>query len=88
LNGRGKQAVDLYHRMPQEYIDEITHVCVLNACSHAGLVDDARQIFDNISHPTAKIITTMVNRNEFVFPLVVCVSISLGRLSEPRWFVE
>ena len=65
LNGRGRDAVDLYYRMPPDYIDEITYVCVLNACSHSGMIDDARRIFNNISHPSTRIITVIVNESEF-----------------------
>lgn len=56
----GKQAVQLYRRMSSESIDEITHICVLNACSHSGLIDDARAIFEKISVKTESIFTTMV----------------------------
>lgn len=72
----GKQAVDLYQRTPQEYRDERTHVCVLNACSHSGLIDDARQIFHSISHPAQQIYTTMVN--ERVLFMFYSMSLSIG----------
>ena len=61
LNGMGSRAVDLYKRMPADMRNEITHICVLNACSHSGLVSDARSIFDEISSKTTKITTTMVS---------------------------
>jgi pentatricopeptide repeat protein len=61
LNGMGIDAVHLYHQMPEELFDEITHTCVLNACSHSGLVDQARTIFAKIPDKTDIISTTMVN---------------------------
>ncbi|CAF4215676.1 unnamed protein product, partial [Adineta steineri] len=61
LNGMVYEATDLYKRMPIHIQDEITHICVLNACSHSGLVDQAYAIFNNIQVKTEKIITTMVD---------------------------
>ncbi|UJR15099.1 hypothetical protein I4U23_002066 [Adineta vaga] len=61
LNGMGLKAVELFHRVPSEYIDEPTNVCVLNACSHSGLVDEARSIFNNIQNKTERIYTVMVD---------------------------
>ena len=48
LNGLGQDAVQLFRRIPPEMISEKTYVCVLNACSHSGLVDEAREIFSKI----------------------------------------
>ena len=56
----GNEAVELFQRMPVESVDEVSHVCVLNACSHSGLVDQARSIFENIPIKTDSIYTTMV----------------------------
>ncbi|CAF3881057.1 unnamed protein product, partial [Rotaria sp. Silwood1] len=61
LNGMGMQAVELFRKMPKEFIDESAYVCVLNACSHSGLVDVARSIFNNISMKTDFIYTTMID---------------------------
>ena len=57
----GIDAVHLYDRMPEQLRNEITHTCVLNACSHSGLVDQARTIFTKIPDKTEIISTTMVN---------------------------
>jgi pentatricopeptide repeat protein len=57
----GLRAVELFRQMPSELVAEETHVCVLNACSHSGLVNEARLIFDNINMKTEKMYTTMVN---------------------------
>ncbi|XP_024924426.3 pentatricopeptide repeat-containing protein DOT4, chloroplastic [Ziziphus jujuba] len=42
INGRGEAALALYHEMrsSEEDPDGTTYLCVLNACSHSGLVDD------------------------------------------------
>ena len=56
----GAEAVDLYLEIPLTMRDSITHVCVLNACSHAGLVDQARNIYRQIDVKNDRIITTMV----------------------------
>ncbi|CAF2899094.1 unnamed protein product [Rotaria sp. Silwood2] len=61
LNGRGTQAIELYHQMPHEFINEVTYICVLNACSHSGLVNEARLIFKNIEIKTERIYSTMVD---------------------------
>lgn len=62
----GVQAIELFRLMPSEFIDESAYVSVINACSHAGLVDEARLIFSNVQNKTDKIYATMVNRNIFL----------------------
>ena len=62
LNGKGAQALELFHRMPSDLFDEVTYVCVLNACSHSGLVDQAYVIFRGIVNPTDTAFCTMVSR--------------------------
>ncbi|CAF1650844.1 unnamed protein product, partial [Rotaria magnacalcarata] len=42
LNGMGTQAVELYREMPNNLRDHVSQICVLNACSHAGLLHEAR----------------------------------------------
>ncbi|CAF5126931.1 unnamed protein product, partial [Rotaria magnacalcarata] len=61
LNGMGTQAVELYREMPNNLRDHVSKICVLNACSHAGLLHEARTIFNEISLKTESIITTMVD---------------------------
>lgn len=56
----GVEALEIFKQMPVKFADEITYLCVLNACSHAGLVDQARSIFKDISNKTFKIYTAMV----------------------------
>ena len=63
LNGMGKEAIELFHRISVDTIDEWIYVCVLNACSHSGLTDNAQQIFERIPNAkrTEKIYTTLVS---------------------------
>ncbi|CAF5135898.1 unnamed protein product, partial [Rotaria magnacalcarata] len=49
LNGMGSQAAELYREMPNNLRDHVSQICVLNACSHAGLLHEARTIFNEIS---------------------------------------
>jgi pentatricopeptide repeat protein len=56
----GLEAVGLYRKMPHPLCSEATYVCVLNACSHSGLVDEAHSIFNEIPQKTNQITTTMV----------------------------
>jgi hypothetical protein len=41
MHGHGKEALKLFEQMCAESVkpDDITFVCLLSACSHAGLVD-------------------------------------------------
>jgi hypothetical protein len=63
LNGQGMEAVQLLRRVPIDMIDPWIYVCVLNACSHSGLIKEAQEIFNNIplKDKTERIYTTMVN---------------------------
>ncbi|CAF4476376.1 unnamed protein product, partial [Rotaria magnacalcarata] len=61
LNGMGSEAIQLYKQMPNHLRDEASHICVLNGCSHSGLVHEARNIFDEITFKTEKIITIMID---------------------------
>ncbi|CAF1578070.1 unnamed protein product, partial [Rotaria magnacalcarata] len=40
LNGMGSQAAELYREMPNNLRDHVSQICVLNACSHAGLLHE------------------------------------------------
>ncbi|KAJ7552323.1 hypothetical protein O6H91_06G050100 [Diphasiastrum complanatum] len=48
--GLGKEALTLLEEMQREGMkpNEVTYVSVLCACSHSGLVDEGRQIFDSM----------------------------------------
>ncbi len=60
LNGMGFEAIQLYQEMPYHLRNDISHVCVLNACSHSGLLSQARSIFNQITKKTEKITSIMV----------------------------
>ncbi|CAF5226334.1 unnamed protein product, partial [Rotaria magnacalcarata] len=60
LNGMGIEAMKLFHQMPKELINDLTYTCILNSCSHSGLVDEARSIFNSIETKTDITVTTMV----------------------------
>jgi hypothetical protein len=59
-NGMAYDAIDLYRRIPENTRDTVSHVCVLNACSQSGLVDQGRTIFNRIHTKTEQIICAMV----------------------------
>ncbi|CAF1660480.1 unnamed protein product, partial [Adineta ricciae] len=61
LNGMGMQALELFSQMRKQFIHEVTYICILNACSHSGLVDQARSIFQNIEPKTPTVWTTMID---------------------------
>ena len=56
----GYEAVNLYQQMPENMKNMISDICVLNACSHSGLIDQAQTIFNGINEKTEKVISTMV----------------------------
>jgi pentatricopeptide repeat protein len=70
----GLQAVSLYRQIPNSSRNEFTYVCVLNACSHSGLLDEARSIFNEINIKTDRIMTTMVC---LLILLILLLSISI-----------
>ena len=67
LNGLGTDAVELFRRIPHAMIVDQTYTCVLNACSHSALVEEARSIFSAIPAKTKWNYTTMVLRHIDVF---------------------
>jgi pentatricopeptide repeat protein len=50
MHGHGKQALEHFEQICQESvdIDHVTFVCLLSACSHAGLVDEGIHQFDSM----------------------------------------
>ena len=56
----GLEALDLYRQIPVHLHDAVLYVCILNACSHSGLRNEAYSIFNKISNKTDIIVTTMV----------------------------
>eukprot|EP01018_Ginkgo_biloba_P002632 Gb_30097 [translate_table: standard] len=68
MHGCGKEALDLFEQMQSSGINpsDVTFVCVLSACCHAGLVDEGRQYFDCMTQyyqitPTMKHYVCMVD---------------------------
>lgn len=57
----GHEALDIYKRMPANMLNTVSYVCILNACSNAKLIEQARSIFNGIEQKTATIVTTMVS---------------------------
>ncbi|KAL5972974.1 hypothetical protein ACLOJK_039781 [Asimina triloba] len=51
MHGRGHEALDLFQRMEKEGIvpDDIAFIGALCACSHAGLIDEGRRIFNSMN---------------------------------------
>eukprot|EP01018_Ginkgo_biloba_P019775 Gb_28390 [translate_table: standard] len=51
MHGHGEDALALFNKMQQTGTkpNDITFICVLSACSHAGLVDEGWQCFDSMS---------------------------------------
>ena len=56
----GFEAVQLFHEIPVNLLDNCVYVCILNACSHSGLIDQARLIFNKIERKTEAMFTIMV----------------------------
>eukprot|EP00253_Pinus_taeda_P021909 PITA_21909 len=51
LHGQRKDAIALFSQLEQTDMkpDDITFICILSACSHAGLVDEGRKYFDGLN---------------------------------------
>ncbi|CAF3356567.1 unnamed protein product [Rotaria socialis] len=60
-NGMGYEAIDLYNKIHENIRDRVSHICVLNACSHSGLIDQARMIFNKIDKTSVEIVTAMID---------------------------
>jgi pentatricopeptide repeat protein len=69
----GFEAIQLFSKIPLKILNDRTYVCILNACSHSGLVDQAKKIFQNIQNKTEIISTTMVNKLYFLSTIILFV---------------
>jgi pentatricopeptide repeat protein len=65
--GYGREALDCFGRMESEGLipDGVTFLCVLSACSHSGLLNEAEACFDNMTRrygmtPTLEHFTCMI----------------------------
>ncbi|MBA0618855.1 hypothetical protein Godav_028138 [Gossypium davidsonii] len=55
MHGCGKEALELFSEMEREGVrpNDITFIGLLNACSHAGLVEEGKLIFEKMVHAFA-----------------------------------
>lgn len=68
IHGFGRKAIQIFNEMTDAGIvaNEITFVCVLGACSHAGLIEEGKSLFDCMVHkynliPCAEHYSSMVD---------------------------
>ncbi|KAJ0980012.1 hypothetical protein J5N97_015486 [Dioscorea zingiberensis] len=52
MHGRGEDAIELYKEMEKKSVapDDITHVNLLSACAHSGLVREGKYYFEHMVH--------------------------------------
>ncbi|CAF4321134.1 unnamed protein product, partial [Rotaria sp. Silwood2] len=69
LNGMGFEAIELFNTIPSSMLDNIIYICVLNACSHSAILNQAWKIFEKIpiEQRTEQIYTTMVDTTSRLF---------------------
>ncbi|KAK4350692.1 hypothetical protein RND71_030005 [Anisodus tanguticus] len=55
LHGRGRNALEIFYDMLESGVtaNEITYLSVLSACSHAGLVNEGKELFDRLKNDTS-----------------------------------
>jgi len=82
-HGKGKEALSLFEQMQHEGIepDDQTVTCVLNACSHSGLVQEALDIFSKLD------VDFKIRPNVRHCNCVVDVLGRAGRLEEAEKFI-
>lgn len=56
------ECVNLFRQVPMDMLNEPIYINVLNGCSHCGLTNEAKEIFEKIPSDkrTNKIYTTLV----------------------------
>eukprot|EP01018_Ginkgo_biloba_P037430 Gb_29872 [translate_table: standard] len=84
MHGYGKDAIALFAQMQEMGIkpDHITFICVLSACSHAGLVDEGWQYFESMRQDYC--ITPRVDH----YACMVDLLGRAGHLSEAHEFIK
>lgn len=52
MHGHGKEAIELFKRMQGQKVvpDHITFLALLYACSHSGLIDEGKELFEIMRH--------------------------------------
>jgi pentatricopeptide repeat protein len=57
VNGQGKKALDIFCQIDKTLLDQVVFSCILNACSHSFLVEEARSLLESMQEydiqPTA-----------------------------------
>jgi pentatricopeptide repeat protein len=53
MHGHGREALKHFEWMCEEGVqpDDITFICLLSACSHAGLVDEGMHLYASMIRP-------------------------------------
>eukprot|EP01018_Ginkgo_biloba_P003474 Gb_25271 [translate_table: standard] len=84
MNGLGEEALQLFYQMQQTGTNpnDITFICVLSACSHAGLVDEGWQFFDSMTQKYS-----IIPKVEHYACMVDLLG-RTGRLDEAQEFVQ
>lgn len=57
------EALDLFSKMPTKMRNESSHFSALNACVKAGLIDQAKEIYQQIEPKTEETVIGMVGRH-------------------------
>ncbi|XP_011087505.1 putative pentatricopeptide repeat-containing protein At1g56570 isoform X2 [Sesamum indicum] len=83
-HGHGKEAVDLFDKMVASGVrpDRIVFVAVLNACSHAGLVDEGLQYFKMMVH------SYNITPDQEIYGCIVDLLGRAGRVKEAYQLIE
>ncbi|KAI5069887.1 hypothetical protein GOP47_0016188, partial [Adiantum capillus-veneris] len=83
-HGYGKEALAIFRRMQQDGVtpDEVTFVSVLTACSHAGLILEAREHFFSMS------LNHGIKPNSSHFTCMIDMFARIGRLDDAETFIK
>lgn len=83
-HGHGKEAVELFNKMVRSGVrpDRIVFVAVLNACSHAGLVDEGLEYFKSMVE------NYNITPDQEIYGCVVDLLGRAGRLKEAYELIE
>ncbi|KAK9678020.1 hypothetical protein RND81_11G182500 [Saponaria officinalis] len=62
-HGHGNEAIDLLFKMQEDDLepDRVTFIGVLTACSHGGLLEEGRKVFESIDNPSVDHYACMVD---------------------------
>ncbi|KAL0292226.1 UNVERIFIED_CONTAM: putative pentatricopeptide repeat-containing protein [Sesamum calycinum] len=83
-HGHGKEAVELFDKMVESGVrpDRIVFVAVLNACSHAGLVDEGLRYFKMMVH------SYNITPDQEIYGCIVDLLGRAGRVKEAYQLIE